>query len=192
MSADSSPPRLSPPTWMRWLLLVLGCVIANRALNAIHMPAGGFIGPMAVSITYGVMVGGLKLPRIGFKFSQGVIGVLIAQTLTLSVLFKILDDNLTNEDVTIRLNTRAVRLLTSDDAREVRGITVEGTDGISRIKARRSVILASGCLEYSGRSGPRQPTAHHRRVWRSNPEVVRRRRAGQLIRPPLHVGRKHR
>ncbi|CAO1660394.1 MULTISPECIES: AbrB family transcriptional regulator [unclassified Salinicola] len=91
MSADSSPPRFSPPTWMRWLLLVIGCVVANRALNAIHMPAGGFIGPMAVSITYGVMVGGLKLPRIGFKFSQGVIGVLIAQTLTLSVLFKILD-----------------------------------------------------------------------------------------------------
>ncbi len=76
---------------MRWLLLVIGCVVANRALNAIHMPAGGFIGPMAVSITYGVMVGGLKLPRIGFKLSQGVIGVLIAQTLTLSVLFKILD-----------------------------------------------------------------------------------------------------
>ncbi|WP_256961211.1 AbrB family transcriptional regulator [Salinicola salarius] len=91
MSADSSPPRFSPPTWMRWLLLVIGCVVANRALNAIHMPAGGFIGPMAVSITYGVMVGGLKLPRIGFKLSQGVIGVLIAQTLTLSVLFKILD-----------------------------------------------------------------------------------------------------
>ncbi|OLO09299.1 hypothetical protein BTW08_02700 [Salinicola sp. MH3R3-1] len=82
---------MSPPTWVRWLLLVIGCVIANRLLNAVHMPAGGFIGPMAVSITYGVMIGGLKLPRIGFKLSQGVIGVLIAQTLTMSVLFKILD-----------------------------------------------------------------------------------------------------
>ena len=65
------------------------------------------------------------------------------------MLFKILDDNLANEDVTIRLNTRAVRLLTSNDAREVRGITVEGTDGISRIKARRGVILASGGFEGS-------------------------------------------
>ncbi|WP_232823685.1 AbrB family transcriptional regulator [Salinicola sp. CPA57] len=96
MSADSPAPRsplfrAPPPTWMRWLLLVLCCVIANRLLDAVHMPAGGFIGPMAVSIAYGVMIGGLKLPRIGFKLSQGVIGVLIAQTLTLSVLFKILD-----------------------------------------------------------------------------------------------------
>lgn len=46
---------------------------------------------MAVSITYGVMIGGLRFPRIGFKLSQGVIGILIAQTLTMSVLFKILD-----------------------------------------------------------------------------------------------------
>ncbi|WP_110714914.1 AbrB family transcriptional regulator [Salinicola acroporae] len=96
MPADPPVPRkpssrFRPPTWLRWLLLVLGCVIANRSLSAVHMPAGGFIGPMAVSIAYGVLVGGLKLPRTGFKLSQGVIGVLIAQTLTLSVLFKILD-----------------------------------------------------------------------------------------------------
>ena len=65
------------------------------------------------------------------------------------MLFKILDDNLANEDVTIRLNTRAVRLLTSEDAGEVRGITVEGADRVSRIKARRGVILASGGFEGS-------------------------------------------
>jgi succinate dehydrogenase/fumarate reductase flavoprotein subunit len=65
------------------------------------------------------------------------------------MLFKILDDNLANEDVTIRLDTRAIRLLTSDDASEVRGITVENADGVSRIKARRGVILASGGFEGS-------------------------------------------
>lgn len=91
MPADSASPRFPLPTWVRWILLALSCFIANRLLNAVHMPAGGFIGPMAVAISYGVLVGGLKLPRSCFKLSQGVIGVLIAQTLSMSVLLKILD-----------------------------------------------------------------------------------------------------
>ncbi|WP_110686034.1 AbrB family transcriptional regulator [Salinicola aestuarinus] len=74
---------------MRWLLLALACLLANRLLALIHMPAGGFIGPMAVSIAYGVSIGGLRLPRAAFKLGQGVIGVLIAQTLTLGVLTQI-------------------------------------------------------------------------------------------------------
>ncbi len=65
------------------------------------------------------------------------------------MLFKILDDNLANEDVEIRLNTRGLRLLTSEDGSEVRGITVRGRDGIRRIAARRGVILASGGFEGS-------------------------------------------
>ncbi len=75
---------------MRWLVLALACLLANRLLALVHMPAGGFIGPMAVSIVYGVGIGGLRLPRVAFKLGQGVIGVLIAQTLTLGVLMQIL------------------------------------------------------------------------------------------------------
>ena len=65
------------------------------------------------------------------------------------MLFKILDDNLANEDIEVWLNTRGLRLLTSDDGSEVHGITVEGEDGIRRIEARRGVILASGGFEGS-------------------------------------------
>ncbi len=65
------------------------------------------------------------------------------------MLFKILDDNLANEDIEVRLNTRGLRLLTSEDGSEVRGITVEGRDGIRHVKARRGVILASGGFEGS-------------------------------------------
>ncbi|WP_353980032.1 AbrB family transcriptional regulator [Salinicola endophyticus] len=86
-------PRPSPSlhnTW-RWLLLVLACGVSSWLLALVHMPAGGFIGPMAVAIVYGVTVGGLALPRSAFKLSQGVVGVLIAQTLTLAVLRQILD-----------------------------------------------------------------------------------------------------
>ena len=65
------------------------------------------------------------------------------------MLFKIIDDNLANESVEIRLNSRGVRLLTADDGSEIRGITVEGPDGVGRIAARRGVILASGGFEGS-------------------------------------------
>ena len=65
------------------------------------------------------------------------------------MLFKILDDNLANEDIEVRLNTRGLRLLTSEDGSEVHGIAVEGQDGIRRIEARRGVILASGGFEGS-------------------------------------------
>ncbi|MCY4551078.1 MAG: FAD-binding protein [Defluviicoccus sp.] len=65
------------------------------------------------------------------------------------MLFKIIDDNLANEDVEIRLNTRGVRLLAAEDGSEIRGITVAGPDGVSRIAARRGVILASGGFEGS-------------------------------------------
>ncbi|GHB17767.1 AbrB family transcriptional regulator [Salinicola rhizosphaerae] len=91
MPPDPASSRPVLPTWARWLLLALACILANRLLDAVHMPAGGFIGPMAVAITYGVTIGGLKLPRVCFKLSQGTIGVLIAQTLTMSVLLEILD-----------------------------------------------------------------------------------------------------
>ncbi|WP_251977719.1 AbrB family transcriptional regulator [Salinicola avicenniae] len=91
MSASDRPPRAPCPVWLRWSLLVFACVLANRLLNWVHMPAGGFIGPMAVAIVYGVSIGGLRLPRVAFKLSQGVIGVLIAQTLTMGILLRILD-----------------------------------------------------------------------------------------------------
>lgn len=65
------------------------------------------------------------------------------------MLFKIVDDNLAREEVAIRMETRALRLLRSEDGAEVRGVTVEGPGGIGRIKARRGVVLASGGFEGS-------------------------------------------
>lgn len=76
---------------LRWILLLTGCALASFLLQRLHMPAGALIGPMAVSIIFGVMVGGLKLPRVLFKSGQGVIGLLIAQAMTLSVLSTIAD-----------------------------------------------------------------------------------------------------
>ncbi|WP_258305771.1 AbrB family transcriptional regulator [Chromohalobacter israelensis] len=74
-----------------WLALLLACVAASGLLTYWHMPAGGFIGPMLVGIAFGVGGSGLRLPRRCFKLGQGTIGVLIAHTMTMSVLMTILD-----------------------------------------------------------------------------------------------------
>ena len=63
------------------------------------------------------------------------------------MLFKIMDDNLAAQRVEIRLETKAVRLISSDGEREVLGLVAEGPRGISRLRAKRGVILACGGFE---------------------------------------------
>ena len=63
------------------------------------------------------------------------------------MLFKILDDNLAQQRVEIRLEHRALRLITNGRDKEVRGVIVEGPNGVSRLKARKGVILACGGFE---------------------------------------------
>ena len=63
--------------------------------------------------------------------------------------FKVVADNVDARDIDVRLNTKALRLITNGSDNEVTGITIEGRDGISRIKAKRGVILATGGFEGS-------------------------------------------
>jgi succinate dehydrogenase/fumarate reductase flavoprotein subunit len=77
------------------------------------------------------------------------------------MLFKILDDNMAARDVEIRMNTRAVRLITSGADKEVLGVSTEGSGGASRIRAKRGVVLACGGFE--GNQGFRE------QFWEGNP-----------------------
>lgn len=70
----------------RWLSLLAGCALASFLLQYVSMPAGALIGPMAVAALFGIVVGDMKMPALPFMASQGVIGLLIAETMTLSVL----------------------------------------------------------------------------------------------------------
>jgi succinate dehydrogenase/fumarate reductase flavoprotein subunit len=63
------------------------------------------------------------------------------------MLFKILADNLAALNIEIRLNTRAVRLVTRGADKEILGVMIEGTSGLSRVRARRGVVLACGGFE---------------------------------------------
>ena len=63
-------------------------------------------------------------------------------------LFKVLEDNVEQRDVTVWLESAAKRLVT-DTSGEVHGLTVETRDGDKNIKARQGVILACGGFEAS-------------------------------------------
>lgn len=63
--------------------------------------------------------------------------------------FKVVADNVDKRGIEIRLKTRALRLATNGSSNEVTGVTVQDDNGISRIRARRAVILATGGFEGS-------------------------------------------
>ncbi len=79
-----------PLTWsaraLRWLALSLCAAVAGQALHAVEVPAGLFLGPMLVAIVFGVCGAGLRLHRNVFRFGQGCVGLLVAHTMTWSVL----------------------------------------------------------------------------------------------------------
>ena len=61
-------------------------------------------------------------------------------------LFKVLEDNIAQRDVTVWLESAAKRLITGPTG-EVRGLTVDTRDGAKDIKARKGVVLACGGFE---------------------------------------------
>lgn len=63
------------------------------------------------------------------------------------ILFKVVEDNLAREDIDIRLNCEALRLISTGGENEVAGVIYRGPDGVRNIKARHGVILASGGFE---------------------------------------------
>lgn len=80
----------SPLSWLgqavRWLALSLCAAVAGQALHAAEVPAGLFLGPMLVAIVFGVCGAGLRLHKKVFRFGQGCVGLLVAHTMTWSVL----------------------------------------------------------------------------------------------------------
>jgi succinate dehydrogenase/fumarate reductase flavoprotein subunit len=65
------------------------------------------------------------------------------------LLFKIIEDNVSRFSIEIRYETEALRLITSQNDNEVIGVTASTRGAISRIKARRGVVLACGGFEGS-------------------------------------------
>jgi succinate dehydrogenase/fumarate reductase flavoprotein subunit len=65
------------------------------------------------------------------------------------MMFKIVEDNVARYPIEIRFQTEALRLITAGADNEVVGVATRGAGGVSRIKARRGVVLACGGFEGS-------------------------------------------
>ncbi|MBZ9780029.1 AbrB family transcriptional regulator [Pseudomonas sp. REP124] len=82
-SKPAPPPHL---LCLKWLGLVVVAGAAGQLLHAIAVPAGLFLGPMLVAIVFGVCGADLRLHRHIFRFGQGCVGLLVAHSVTWSVL----------------------------------------------------------------------------------------------------------
>lgn len=73
----------------RWTLLTILSVVLAVGLDWLHLPAAFLLGPMGAAIAVAVGFGPVNLPRLPFNWAQGVVGCLIAQAITPSLLAEI-------------------------------------------------------------------------------------------------------
>lgn len=72
-------------------LLVLSA-LAALALNAVNLPAAWLLGPLIAGAALASNDWGVKVPRIAFALSQGILGCMIARALPLSLAGEVLKD----------------------------------------------------------------------------------------------------
>lgn len=77
---------------LQWLALVLCAGLLSGLFRLIHLPAAFFLGPMFAGIAFGVMGSSVQVPLRAYQFSIGLVGALVAHSITLGVLASLLQD----------------------------------------------------------------------------------------------------
>ncbi|ACO80938.1 ammonia monooxygenase [Azotobacter vinelandii CA] len=88
----SQSPRFSLRTWpaaLQWLALLVAAGAGGGLLGHLDLPVAWFLGPMLVAVVFGVCGATIHMPRPAFKLGQGCVGILVAQSMTLSVLLNL-------------------------------------------------------------------------------------------------------
>lgn len=75
-----------------WAALLVASIVAVALLDRLRLPAALLLGPMAAAILVAASGGTARVPGWSFTLAQGVIGAMIAGTLTLSTLVTIAAD----------------------------------------------------------------------------------------------------
>ncbi|VVQ35449.1 hypothetical protein PS943_04339 [Pseudomonas fluorescens] len=86
MSSTSKFDLANCPAAVQWIALILLAGAGGQLLKFLEVPAGQFLGPMLVAISFGVSGASIRLPRCVFKLGQGCVGILVAHSMTLAVL----------------------------------------------------------------------------------------------------------
>jgi uncharacterized protein len=74
------------PKLLQWVLLLLLSALIAVAMTLLHLPAGWLLGPIFVGILLALAGVRLAVPGVCSRFSQALIGCLIAQSLTMQIL----------------------------------------------------------------------------------------------------------
>lgn len=77
---------------LQWMIIIALSVGGGYALQRTGLPAALLLGPMVAGIIAGTNGATVRVPRLPYLAAQGVIGVLIAQAMTLEIMRVILDD----------------------------------------------------------------------------------------------------
>jgi membrane AbrB-like protein len=80
------------PRPLQWLLLALLSVLLATLLELGHLPAALLIGPMIAGIAVGTNGAAIRVPKALYALSQGVVGVLIAASISLTIFSSFLAD----------------------------------------------------------------------------------------------------
>jgi len=69
-----------------WAALTLASALLTALLHTAALPAAALLGPMVAAVVFALRGAQLQVPRAAFLFAQGVLGTLVARSVTPSVL----------------------------------------------------------------------------------------------------------
>ncbi|TCR06747.1 AbrB family transcriptional regulator [Neorhizobium sp. JUb45] len=84
-----------PATWpvpLRWIALLLVSAVIVFLLELMHLPAALLLGPMATAVLMATMGGGVRIGSRAFTSAQGIIGMMIASNMPLSLFSELKSD----------------------------------------------------------------------------------------------------
>ncbi len=77
---------------VQWTLLFFLSIVITLPLELLHLPAGLLLGPMIAAIIVAAGEGSVRVPQMPFILAQGVIGAMIARSLSPSILGEMIHD----------------------------------------------------------------------------------------------------
>jgi membrane AbrB-like protein len=80
------------PLGLQWAVLIGGGGLAGYVLHRAGLPAALLLGPLAVAICMGVAGTRIRVPRLMFRSGQGIVGLMVAKSVTLGVLLALSED----------------------------------------------------------------------------------------------------
>lgn len=77
---------------MRWAGLVALALLFVAVFEALHFPAALLLGPMLAAILFAISGAPVRVPQVGFRGAQGIVGMMMAASIPLDLLTELRAD----------------------------------------------------------------------------------------------------